>query len=65
MLILVNLFGPAYAAGIAVAAGVAAVFWCFAAILGDPGGKDGKDVGRAAVLGVRGWWEAWLGRGVR
>lgn len=65
MLILLNLFSPVYAVAVALSAWVAAMFWFYAAILGDPDGRDGKDDGRAAVLGVRGWWERWLQRGMK
>ena len=65
MLILLNLLSPVYAVAIALSACVAAMFWFYAAILGDPGGRDGKDDGRAAVMGVRGWWERWLERGIK
>ena len=47
-----------------MSAWVAAGFWAFAAIMGDPDGQDGKDDGRAAVLGVRKWWEKWLARAI-
>lgn len=62
MLVLLNLLSPIYALGIAVSASVAAMFWFYAAILGDPDGRDGWDDGRAAVLEVRRWWERWLKR---
>ncbi|MCJ1280772.1 hypothetical protein MMC26_000089 [Xylographa opegraphella] len=64
MLILVSIFSPIYAVGIAGASWVAAVFWFYSAILGDPQGANRLDNdGRAAVRGVRGWWERWLVRG--
>lgn len=65
MLIPLNLLAPIYAIGIALSAWVAAVFWFYAAILGDPEGGDGRDDGRAAVLGVSEWWERWLEKGGR
>ena len=68
MLVLTNVFGPVYAIWIAASAWVAAGFWAFTAIMGDPDGRDGhggKDDGRAAVLGVRRWWETWLARAIR
>ncbi len=49
---------------IAVAAWVAAVFWTYTAILGNPDGKEDRDDGREAVLAVRGWWERWLLQGL-
>lgn len=65
MLIPLNLLAPIYALGIALSAWVAAAFWFYAAILGDPEGGDGRDDGRAAVLGVCGWWQRWLEKGGR
>lgn len=65
MLIPLNLLAPIYAVGISLSAWVAAVFWFYAAILGDPEGGDGRDDGRAAVLGVSGWWKRWLEKGAR
>ena len=70
MLVLVNILSPVYALGICMAAWVAAGFWFFAAILGDPNVKDenerGKDDdGRTAVMTVRRWWERWLMRGLQ
>ncbi len=63
-LILANIFTPIYAMAIAVAAWVAAVFWTYTAILGNPDGKEDRDDGREAVLAVRGWWERWLLQGL-
>ena len=40
MLVLVNVFAPVYVIGICMAAWVAAGFWFFAAILGDPNVKN-------------------------
>lgn len=62
MLFLVNVLSPIYAIGIGLSAWIAALFWFYAAILGDPEGgyRDSRDDGRAAVLGVRRWWERWL-----
>lgn len=65
MLVLINLLSPIYALGIAISAWVAAAFWCYAAILGDPDGTDSKNDGVVAVMGVRWWWEVWLKRAVR
>ena len=64
MLVLINLLSPIYALGIAISAWVAAAFWCYAAILGDPDGRDSKNDGVVAVMGVRWWWEVWLSRAV-
>ena len=62
-LILVNLGSPVYSLGIAIAAWVAAAFWAYAAILGNPDGLDQHhDDGREAVMKVRAWWQMWLER---
>lgn len=69
MLILTNVFSPFVAVGVSAAAWVAAAFWMFAKILGNPNANQGKDdegnEGRAAVLGVRRFWEAWLIKSLR
>ena len=65
MLVFINILGPVIALGVSMAAWVAASFWFFAGILGNPDGKDDKNDGRAAVMGVRRFWEAWLIRGLR
>ncbi|KAL4807414.1 hypothetical protein BDV18DRAFT_137624 [Aspergillus unguis] len=49
--------------GLLLLAWVAAFFWIFAMILGNPDGTERKDDGRAAVLGVCRWWRIWLGKG--
>ena len=59
-LVLFNIVAPIYAVAIAAAAWVAAIFWSYTAILGNPDGKEERDDGREAVLSVRGWWERWL-----
>lgn len=63
-LLAVSILAPGYAVGLAIAAWVAASFWFFAAILGNPDGKDDRNDGQAAVLGVRVWWERWLMKGL-
>ncbi len=63
-LVVVNVLSPIYAMAIAGAAWVAAVFWAYTAILGNPDGKEERDDGREAVLAVRGWWERWLVQGL-
>ena len=65
MLIIVSIVSPLYATGIAVASWVSAVFWIYAAILGEPNqsSRPERD-GRAAVLWVRRRWEHWLERGL-
>ena len=62
MLVVVNICSPFYAVWILASAWVAAGFWAFAMIMGNPDGKDGKDDGREAVMGIRRWWERWLER---
>ncbi|KZM21411.1 uncharacterized protein EKO05_0006173 [Ascochyta rabiei] len=67
MLLVIHLFSPIIAFGIAVAAWTAAGFWFFSSILGDPGGHDGgrHNDGKDCILGVRNHWERWLLRGLR
>jgi hypothetical protein len=73
LLVVVHLLSPLVSIGIAISAWVSAVFWFYAAILGDPGGvenrngqypKDCND-GRASVLVVRAWWKNWLIKALR
>ncbi|PSN61228.1 hypothetical protein BS50DRAFT_578615, partial [Corynespora cassiicola Philippines] len=64
MLVVIHLFSPAVAVGVAIAAWVAACFWFFSAILGDPAGQDGHNDGKDSILGVRNWWDRWLSRGL-
>ena len=65
MLVLVSLGSPLYSIGIAIAAWVAAAFWAYAGILGDPDGSEQHDDdGREAVLRVRRWWQRWLEKGM-
>jgi hypothetical protein len=65
MLVVVNLFSPVVAFGVAIAAWTAAGFWFFSSILGDPGGHDGHNDGRETIVSVRNWWERWLSRALR
>ena len=70
MLVFINTAAPIYATGICMAAWVAAGFWFFAAILGDPNTKNKSDWdkdedGKKTVLSVRRWWENFLIRGLR
>jgi hypothetical protein len=65
MLIVIHLFSPIVAFGVAVASWTAAGFWFFSSILGDPGGHDGHNDGKESILGVRNYWERWLSRGLR
>jgi hypothetical protein len=65
MLVVIHLFSPVVAFGVAIAAWTAAGFWFFSLILGDPGGHDGHNDGKESIVGVRNWWERWLSRGLR
>jgi hypothetical protein len=65
MLVVIHLFSPVVAFGVAIAAWTAAGFWFFSSILGDPGGHDGHNDGKESILGVRSWWERWLSRALR
>jgi hypothetical protein len=66
MLIVIHLFSPIVAIGVAIAAWTAAFFWFFSAILGDPAGQDeGHNDGKDSLLGVRRWWDKWLSRGLK
>lgn len=59
-LVTVLLLAPFLSFGLLLAVWTAAFFWIFAMILGNPDGTERKDDGRAAVLGVNGWWQKWL-----
>ncbi|KAL4760099.1 uncharacterized protein BDW70DRAFT_70595 [Aspergillus foveolatus] len=48
--------------GLLLLAWIAAFFWVFAMMLGNPDGTERKDDGRAAVLGVSRWWQIWLSK---
>jgi hypothetical protein len=65
MLVVIHLFSPVVAFGVAIAAWTAAGFWFFSSILGDPGGHDSHNDGKESILGVRSWWERWLSRALR
>jgi len=68
ILVLISLFSPIISIGVAVASWTAAVFWFYAAVIGDPSGTDrpeGYNDGRASVLAVRNWWMHYLVRSVR
>ena len=43
MLIMINIFAPFVAIGVSTAAWVAAAFWLFAKILGNPNANENKD----------------------
>lgn len=59
-LIFIHVISPIISIGNAIAAWVAAVFWVFAIIMGNPDGTEKRDDGRATVLGLRDWWEKCL-----
>ncbi|KAL1972687.1 hypothetical protein VTN31DRAFT_7101 [Thermomyces dupontii] len=59
-LITVHLLAPFLCLGLMLAVWTAAFFWIFAITLGNPDGTEKGDDGRAAVLGVNGWWQKWL-----
>ena len=66
ILCFVATLSPLYAIAIAVSSWVAAFFWLYAAILGDPNERGGKEEeGQAAARGVVRWWERWLLWGTR
>ncbi|EQL38281.1 hypothetical protein, variant 2 [Blastomyces dermatitidis ATCC 26199] len=60
LLLLIHLLSPLLIPALLIAAWIAASFWVFAMILGNPDGTEGRDDGRVAVLGVRNWWWRWL-----
>lgn len=59
-LVTVHLLAPFLCLGLMVSVWTAAFFWIFAITLGNPDGTEKGDDGRAAVLGVNGWWQKWL-----
>ncbi|KAF2236609.1 hypothetical protein EV356DRAFT_63008 [Viridothelium virens] len=59
-LLVVHLLSPFLSICVALATWTAALFWFFAAVIGNPDGDDRYNDGRAAVLAVRRWWEKWL-----
>ncbi|GAQ34757.1 hypothetical protein AtubIFM55763_001637 [Aspergillus tubingensis] len=61
-LLTVLLLSPFLSIAITLLAWIAAFFWIFAMVLGNPDGTERKDDGRAAVLGVCRWWQIWLGK---
>src|SRR4051812_17170960 len=56
MLVTVHISSPILSIGVAVAAWIAASFWVFALIMGNPDGTERRDDGKATVLAVRNWW---------
>ncbi|OAX79385.1 hypothetical protein ACJ72_06298 [Emergomyces africanus] len=70
LLFLIHLVSPLLIPPLLLASWIAASFWVFTMILGNPDGMEWRDDGRVAVLGVRNWWWSWLcwprrGRGRR
>ncbi|KAL1590908.1 hypothetical protein WHR41_00179 [Cladosporium halotolerans] len=64
MLVFVHCVSPVLSIGVAVAAWVVAAYWLMAGIVGDPAGMDKRDDGRETVLGLRGWWENLMLKGI-
>jgi hypothetical protein len=76
LLILVNCMAPLVAIPVAISAWVAAAFWFYAAIIGDPEGPDQEnrrtsymtekdEDGKDSAIGVRTWWRKFLVRALR
>jgi hypothetical protein len=59
-LIAVQILSPVVSVGVAIVGWIAAPFWIFAIIMGNPDGTERRDDGRATVLAVRNWWERCL-----
>ena len=64
-LVLVHIASPIVSFGIAFFSWIAAVFWLFAIIMGNPDGTEKRDNGRATVIGVRNWWEKYFLHAIR
>lgn len=60
MLVLVHAVSPVLSLGLTLSAWVAACFWLFALMMGNPDGTDSDDDGRVTVLRLRNWWEKFL-----
>jgi len=56
----VQIISPFVSLGVALAEWVAALFWLFAVIIGNPDGTERRDDGRAFVLAIRDWCETFL-----
>ncbi|KAI5200595.1 hypothetical protein E4T39_05641 [Aureobasidium subglaciale] len=63
-LLLVHVVSPFTAMAVSVSAWAVAIYWVFAAMIGDPDGTEGGNDGRATVLGLRAYWEMWLCKGM-
>jgi len=55
-LIAIQVVSPFISVGVAIAEWIAASFWLFAIIMGNPDGTERRDDGRVTVLAVRDWW---------
>ena len=64
-LVFVHFFSPILSVGVAFFSWIAAVFWLFALIMGNPDGTEKRDDGRATVIGVRNWWEKYFLNAIR
>ena len=57
----VGILSPILAIGVMLAAWVAALFWLYTTILGEPNQRAGKEVdGKSAVRWVKNLWARWL-----
>ncbi|KAI4727169.1 hypothetical protein E4T49_05083 [Aureobasidium sp. EXF-10728] len=59
-LLSVHVLSPLVAMAVSLSAWAVAIYWVFAAMIGDPDGTEGGNDGRATVLGLRTYWEMWL-----
>ena len=59
-LILIHVASPFVSLVLAFCAWIAAVFWLFALIMGNPDGTEKRDDGRVTVLGLRNYMEKYL-----
>jgi hypothetical protein len=64
-LVIVHLFSPILSFGVAFFSWIAAVFWLFSIIMGNPDGTERGDDGQRTVLGVRNWWEKYFLNAIR
>lgn len=65
IMVMVLLAAPVVAMGVAAWAWIVAIYWLFAAMVGNPDGLDGRNDGRELVLDLREWWIRWLMKAVR
>jgi len=64
MLVMVHLISPLLSLGVMICAWIVAAYWAMAGIVGDPAGMDKRDDGKETVLGLRGWWENLMLKGI-